>query len=222
MTGVITWVVDCGDGVCIEREQPSTALKPMTHFTTFDSFSSPDVYHPEFQPEPNGFESPHGTYFAGHDPLTGLDTGSRNDRITAVRDDSPNFSTGAGGGPNGFSEVEIHFATPLQENCANGTFLQENCANGTFLHEGQQGFSEVEIHFCTQISGTAGPGGTTYMTENLDSRLINHDDFLMVNNIGSTSGPGGTSYMTGVDHLGQFGHEADHFTNFAMPVGDFI
>ena len=37
-----------------------------------------------------------------------------------------------------------------------------------------------------------------------------------------TSEPGATSYPTGVDHLGQFGHEADHFTNFAMPVGDFI
>ena len=59
--------------------------------------------------------------------------------------------------PEGFSEVEIHFATEnldsrlinhddfllvnnvgstsLQENCANGTFLQENCANGTFLQE---------------------------------------------------------------------------------------
>ena len=36
--------------------------------------------------------------------------------------------------PEGFSEVEIHFVTPLQE----------NCANGTFLNEGQQGYSEVE------------------------------------------------------------------------------
>ena len=44
----------------------------------------------------------------------------------------------------------------------------------------------------------------------------------IVHHLGGTSGPGGTSFMTGVDHLGQFGHEADHFTNFAMPVGDFI
>ena len=28
--------------------------------------------------------------------------------------------------PEGFSEVEIHFVTPLQENCANGTFLNES------------------------------------------------------------------------------------------------
>ena len=32
MIGVITWVVDCGDGECIEREQPSTAFKPMAAF----------------------------------------------------------------------------------------------------------------------------------------------------------------------------------------------
>ena len=118
----------------------------MPHFTTYGGshFSAgPDVYHPEFQPELNDFEIPHGPHFHGHDPVTGA-------------------------GPNGFSEVEIHF--------------------------------------CTQIGGTSGPGGTSYFTEN----------------VSGTSGPGGTTYMTGVDHLGQFGHEADHFTNFAMPVGDFI
>ena len=200
MTGVITWTFDCGDGVCIEREQPSTALKPMTHFTTFDSFSSPDVYHPEFQPELNDFEIPHGPHFHGHDPVTGC-------------------------GPNGFSEVEIHFATPLQENCANGTFLQENCANGTFLqencangtflHEGQQGFSEVEVHFEYNLGGTAGPGGTSFFTEN----------------IGGSAGPSGTSFLTGytngticegMDSTTEVIDVMNHFTNFAMPVGDFI
>ena len=34
--------------------------------------------------------------------------------------------------------------------------------------------------------------------EGLDSRLINHDDFLLVNNVGGVpQGPGGTSYLTG-------------------------
>ena len=146
----------------------------MPHFTTYGGshFSAdPSVYHPEFQPELNDFEIPHGPHFHGHDPVTGS-------------------------GPNGFSEVEIHFATPLQE----------DCANGTFLHEGQQGFTEVEIHFVHHLGGTSGSGGTTYFTEN----------------IGGSAGPGNTSYMTGVDHLVQLGHEADHFTIFAMPVGDFI
>ena len=35
MTGVTTWDIDCGDGVCIEREQLSTALKQMPHYTTW-------------------------------------------------------------------------------------------------------------------------------------------------------------------------------------------
>ena len=56
----------------------------MPHFTTYGGshFSAgPDVYHPEFQPELNAFEIPHGPYFHGHDPVTGLDTGSGNDPI---------------------------------------------------------------------------------------------------------------------------------------------
>ena len=63
-----------------------------------------------------------------------------------------------------------------------------------------------EPPFLMNVSGASGPGGTSFFTEN----------------ISGTAGPGGTTYMTGVDHMGQFGHEADHFTNFAMPVGDFI
>jgi len=123
----------------------------MPHFTTYGGshFSAgPDVYHPEFQPELNDFEIPHGPHFHGHDPVTGLDTGS---------------------------------------------------GNGPIVHH---------------VGGSAGPGGTTFFTEN----------------IGTTSGPGGTTFFSGYSEaiscedgdirLGQFGE--DHFTNFAMPVGDFI
>ena len=37
MTEVITWVVDCGEGECIEREQPSTAFKPMPAYGALNS-----------------------------------------------------------------------------------------------------------------------------------------------------------------------------------------
>ena len=42
MTWIITRVVDCGDGVCIEREQPSTtSLKTMTNTElTLDQLSA--------------------------------------------------------------------------------------------------------------------------------------------------------------------------------------
>ena len=73
-----------------------------------------------------------------------------------------------------------------------------------------EGYTEVEwTYIGGNRSGTAGPGGNSFnaddillghgfATENLDSRLINHDDFLLVNNVGGVpQGPGGTSYLTG-------------------------
>ena len=173
--------------MCIEREQPSTALKPMPAYG-IDSFTT--------KPNLNNHEADDfmklgdikGEFASKHDPLTGLDSGSGNDRFMGLEDGSGHDRL-TGVGPNGFSEVEIHFATPLQE----------NCANGTFLHEGQQGFSEVEIHFCTQIGGNSGPGGTSFMT-------------------GYTNG---TSYE-GMDSTTEVIDVMNNFTNFAMPVGDFI
>ena len=84
-----------------------------------------------------------------HDPLTGLDTGSGNDRITTGLGED-NFTTGAGGDSFNCDDILL------------------------------------------------GHGVTGFSTENLDSRLINHDDFLLVNNVGGVpQGPGGTSYLTG-------------------------
>ena len=171
------------------------------------------LHHP-FKPMPayGALNSSFTINGAVHDPLTGLDTGSGNDRfnqyVTGDGSDQLQLDTGSGNdrfmglehgsghdrltgvGPNGFSEVEIHFATPLQENCANGTFLQENCANGTFLQEncangnwlnqGQQGEG-----FVINDGSIAQHWG-----------MVNHDN------------------MQGLD--------AGNFTNFAMPVGDFI
>ena len=41
--------------MCIEREQPSTALKPMPQITTSNNIASKAVIHPEFQTEGDGF-----------------------------------------------------------------------------------------------------------------------------------------------------------------------
>lgn len=206
MTGVITWTFDSGDGVCIEREQPSTALKPMPHFTTFDSFSAgPDVYHPEFQPELNDFEIPHGPHFHGHDPVTGLDTGSGNDLIPDEPPGPDSFTTGAGGDSFNCDDILLGHGVGL----INHDHLQN--VNGTIGYEMQARMG---------ISANA-RGNTTGTIAALQIDTGSGNDHI-VHHIGTTSGPGGTTYMTGVDHLGQFGHEADHFTNFAMPVGDFI
>ena len=67
--------------------------------------------------------------------------------------------------------------------CDLGTAIKQTSVADALTNYRPEGFSEVEIHFAT---------------ENLDSRLINHDDFLLVNNVGGVpQGPGGTSYLTG-------------------------
>ena len=67
--------------------------------------------------------------------------------------------------------------------CDLGTAIKQTSVADALTDYRPEGFSGVEIHFAT---------------ENLDSRLINHDDFLLVNNVGGVpQGPGGTSYLTG-------------------------
>ena len=41
--------------MCIEREQPSTAFKPMPQITTSNNIASKAVIHPDFQTEGDGF-----------------------------------------------------------------------------------------------------------------------------------------------------------------------
>ena len=128
---------------------------------------------------------------AVHDPLTGLDTGSGNDRfnqyVTGDGSDQLQLDTGSG----------------------NDRLIGIDTGSGN-------------DHIVHHVSGASGPGGTTFFTENISGTAGPGGTSFFTENISSTSGPGGTTFMTGVDHLGQFGHEADHFTNFAMPVGDFI
>ena len=116
--------------MCIEREQPSTALKTMPHFTTYGGshFSAgPDVYHPEFQPEGDDFmklgdikgEFASKAVFCPFDQpvdiitnVTGdgsdqlqLDTGLGNDRLTGIEtgsgDDPIVHHVGSTSGPGG-------------------------------------------------------------------------------------------------------------------------
>ena len=131
-----------------------------------------------------------GEFASKNDPMTGLDTGSGNDRITTGLGEDW-FTTGTGG----------------------DSF---NC-DDILLGHGAIGY---EMQARMEISANA-RGNTTGTIAALQIDTGSGNDHI-VHHLGGTSGPGGTSFMTGVDHLGQFGHEADHFTNFAMPVGDFI
>ena len=64
------------------------------------------------------------------------------------------------GGQEGFSEVEIHFCTQLQENCANGTFL---------TNSGQEGFT---WEAASDIWTNGGP-----LTSNADALVQQVNDF---------------------------------------------
>ena len=107
MTGVITWAFDCGDGVCIEREQPSTALEPMPAYG-IDSFTT--------KPNLNNHEADDfmklgdikGEFASKHDPLTGLDTGSANDRPTGNDHIVHHIGSTAGPGGSSFFQEDFH------------------------------------------------------------------------------------------------------------------
>ena len=124
MTGVITCTFDCGDGVCIEREQPSSALRPMPHFTTYGGshFSAgPDVYHPEFQPEGDDFlklGDIKGEFANKHDPVTGIETGSGDDHIV--------HHVGTTSGPGGTSYFNEDFHGTIGYGMAAGTDLRSD------------------------------------------------------------------------------------------------
>ena len=91
--------------------------------------------------------------------------------------------------PEGFSEVEIHFAFPQVDQPSkfelDKSSTKYNPGNDTIhMQSGANSFN------CDDI--LLGHGVTGFSTENLDSRLINHDDFLLVNNGGSTESVNGT------------------------------
>ena len=90
-------------------------------------------------------------------------------------------------------------------------------------------------HIVHHIGTTAGLGGTTFFSGyseavGLDGHMVCPEPpFLM--NVGGASGPGGTTFMTGytngtsyegMDSTTEVIDVMNNFTNFAMPVGDFI
>ena len=182
--------------MCIEREQPSTALKTMPHFTTYGGshFSAgPDVYHPEFQPEGDDFMKLgdiKGEFASKHDPLTGLDTGSGNDRFDVV------------GGPQGSQILTGDGLDTFTSLGSSADQLQLDTGSGNDRFTG----NDLNLN----------------QAESLDSRLINHDDFLMVNNIGSTSIPGGMNYAEAVGLDSSTVDVMNNVISSLQPANEFI
>ena len=86
-------------------------------------------------------------------------------------------------------------------------------------HPGGDGFKKLDN--ITTGLGEAGveckvPPSLLKPQEELDSRLINHDDFLLVNNLSGTAGPGGSTFLTGENGKAivhpSFQPEADGYT----------
>ena len=120
---------------------------------------------------------------AVHDPLTGLDTGSGNDRFNQ-------YDTG-----DGSDQLQ------LDTGSGNDRLIGIDTGSGN-------------DHIVHHVGGTSGPGGTTYMT-GVDHLGQQGEGFAI--NDGSIAQHWGM-----VNHDNMQGLDAGNFTNFAMPVGDFI
>ena len=80
------------------------------------------------------------------------------------------------------------------------------------IGSGDQDNNNLLIGVRENITGTAGAGGSTFMTGNLGCQTMPPMD-----NIGGQAGPGGTSYMTG-----QFDFPTNNLGGSASPGGDDI
>ena len=192
MTAVTTWVVDCRDGVCIERGRPSTTFKPMAinvntnvasikwtyigNNTNFQGDTITGIRDADFAKEAFQMQSGADSFncddiLLGHGavhPDTPMDTHPNDNLLGFPGSGVDNLAREDGycfaeENADGYTEVEW---TYLAENVGGtATQLQENCANGTFVKGGQLGYTEVEwTYLAENVGGTAGPGGTTFRT----------------------------------------------------------
>ena len=155
-------------------------------FSKADGFMKLGDIRGEFSPSRNTFYG--GTIFYLKDVSSGLrGQGSSGDTVTSG-DGTDSISSNGESGFASWQDVRNHNhnhgnRTNWDVICDIGTSIKANKFADALTNYRPEGFSEVKIHFAT---------------ENLDSRLINHDDFLLVNNIGGVpQGPGGTSHLTG-------------------------
>ena len=217
----------------IEREQPSTRFRSMPHYNDW-------TFHPKAQlgKERAGFTpvaNRNGTANAadGSDILTGtFDAPDETTNVRPAKGEStsivdPAFKTGAEGIDRSIKGIQVIYFEDI------GSGDQDN--------------NDVVIGVRGNIGSTAGPGGSSFMTEtfkpmeamtsfagsfNLEQGDLPHegepfqpapgmDSFAKSLNpvveIGANSGPGGSTFMTG-----QFEMPTDNIGGSASPGGDDV
>ena len=188
MTAVTTWVVDCRDGVCIERGRPSTTFKPMAINVNTNVASIKWTY-------------------------IGNNTNFQGDTITGIRDadfakEAFQMQSGAdsfGSDPTLIGLGAVHPDTPMDTH-PNDNLLGfpgsgvDNLAREDgycFAEENADGYTEVEwTYFADNVGGVPqGPGGTSYLTGyaeavGLDGYMVCPEPQWFMNNVAGSAGPG--------------------------------
>ena len=227
----------------IEREQPSTAFKTMPHIVTFDGlFATQACFH-----EPDNFlklGDIKGAFQA--DDLTGaFEALNETTNVRPAKGESisivhPDFKTGYNNGTSQeglFKPQDIdtkgslivgdkHFTPDRGGDSLTGDGrpmkIWTTGGASTFedRHVGDYDANDAVFSMREKVGSTAGPGGSTFMTETFEP-AAGMDSFgeslNPVLELGGTAGPGGTSFMTG-----QFEMPTNKIGGSAGPGGDDI
>ena len=253
---VIKSVVDCGDGVSIEREQPSTAYKIMPHLVTFDVKPQPideltgtfdalnettnvrpakgesiSIVHPEFR---TGLISPDQmrpvdslseTFGDGDPKILGPISGNGvfkpqdiDTKGSVIFGDNHFMPDRGGDSITGEGRRMNIWGNGGASTFKDSNRVWQDCNN--IKSDTDFDMNDAVLGMRQNIGTTAGPGGSTCMTETFEPAagmnsfgeslnpvlevgtkwcpggppLANGQFEMPTDNIGGTSGPGGSSY----------------------------
>ena len=199
---VIKSAAESGDGVSIEREQPSTTFRSMAAFMKLGDIKG------EFQADELT-----GTFNALNETTNVRP--SKGESISIVH---PAFKTGYDPGPvgsaDGFDRSSVFWEI------SQGSYRSDDDLNDGLTGEGRPMNSwrnadpspfedrtvgdydtnDAVFDMRQNIGSTAGPGGSSFMTETFEPAAgMNSfgESLNPVLEIGTNSGPGGSTYMTG-------------------------
>ena len=244
---VITSAIDLGDGVSIERAQPSTAFQPMPHITTYtgliarNQVSQPTDAFIKLGDIKGEFQS---TEFTG-DSLIGVGSDSPNDMtgqgdlalgvlgpLSIVQLDGQTFYKGPGGqllGPLGGEgvfkpqRIEDKGSVIFGDNHFRTGGGDSLTGNETSQITDQPTDDFIKLGDIKGFIGDQDPGAgycTGYCFEAFEPIVGMNSFGESLNPLlenGSNSGPGGTTFMTG-----NIGFPNNNITGSASPGGDDI